>query len=141
VVHVALELVGRKAVELLLIRHRAQRRDGQRLRLAAREEARAVRARQHANLDADLTHVLEAAAVRPHPLIDDALPDAVLDLLVEELADDLDVLGKPRAEVVDREAPQLVHAALPGGLVRAEQHGVQAHREVLVDHLDGLLGI
>jgi hypothetical protein len=35
----------------LLVLLRAQRRDTQRLRLAAREQRRAVRARQHADLD------------------------------------------------------------------------------------------
>src|SRR5439155_5402505 len=141
VMHVALELVGRKAVQLLLVRHRAQSRDGQRLRLATGEEARAVRPGQHAHLDADLAHVPEAAAVRPHALFDDALPDAILDLLVEELAYDADVHGKSGAEVKHGLTPQLIDAALAGGLVRAEQNGVQAHGEVLVDHLDRLLGI
>src|SRR6266849_2023483 len=98
-------------------------------------------ARQHTNLNADLAHVFEAAAVRPNALLDDALPHAILDLLVEQLADDVDVLGKSRAEVNDRQSLQLVDALLAGGLVRAEQHAVQAHREVLVDDLDGLLGI
>src|SRR6266849_1067596 len=98
-------------------------------------------ARQHTNLNADLAHVLEAAAVRPDAFLDDALPHAILDLLVEQLADDVDVLGKSSAEVNDRQSLQLVDALLPGGLVRAEQHTVEAHSEVFVDHLYGLLGI
>ena len=51
------------------------------------------------------------------------------------------MLGKSRAEVDDGQALQLIDTALAGGLVRAEQDGVEAHREVLVDDLDGLLGI
>src|SRR6266403_1052727 len=41
VVHVTLELVRRKAVQLLLVGHRAQRRDRQRLRLSSCEKTRA----------------------------------------------------------------------------------------------------
>ena len=140
-VHVALELFEPKAVELLLVRHRAERRDGQRLGLAAGEEPRAVRAWQHADLDRDLANVLEAAAVDAHALVDDALADAVLELLVEELAEDVDVLGEPLAQLGDRLLAQLVGARLARRLVGSERCLVEAQREVLAHDLDHLLRV
>src|SRR5438477_12993158 len=98
--HVALELFGREAVQLLLVRHRTEGRDGQRLGLAACEQPRAVRSWQDSNLDGDRPHILEAAAVDAHALLDHALPDAILHRLVEALAYHVAVPGAPFAELV-----------------------------------------
>src|SRR5205823_14382603 len=84
-VHVALELVGQgEAVQLLLVGHRAEGGDGQRLGLAASEESGAVRSRQDANLDRDLAHVLETPAVHTDAVLDHALAHPVLDRLRSE---------------------------------------------------------
>src|SRR6266550_8467119 len=99
--HVALELFSRQNVELLLVRHRAQGRNRQRLGLAAGEQARAVSTRQHADLNRDVAHVLQAAPVDANALFDDPLADPVLERLVEQLAEDLDVLWETFAELED----------------------------------------
>ncbi len=59
----ALFLRAFEAVDVLLVFARAERRDDQRLRLAAREERRAVRARQDVNFGKDRTNRLQVAAV------------------------------------------------------------------------------
>src|SRR5258708_37727587 len=104
-------LVG-ETVDLLRVGHRAQGRNRQRLRLPSGEKARAVRARKHPDLDGDVAHVLEAAAVDANPLYHDSLADPVLERLVEELAEDLDVLMEPLAELDDRLPPKLTHVGL-----------------------------
>ena len=58
-------------VHPLLIGDRTERRDTQRLRLAACEERRAVRPRQQAGLAADLPDLVEAATVYSDALIED----------------------------------------------------------------------
>ncbi len=52
-----------EGVDILLVLAGAERGDDQRLRLAAREQRRAVGARQHADLRPDRTHRLDVAAV------------------------------------------------------------------------------
>ena len=52
-----------EAVDVLLVFARAERRDDQRLRLAACEQRRAVRARQNVNFRKDRTHRLQIATV------------------------------------------------------------------------------
>ena len=79
-----------------------------------------MRARKDPHLDGDLPHIPETAAVRPHAFLDDPLPDAVLDLLVEQLAEDVDVLGESLAELDDRPLPQLIDSRLASGLVGVE---------------------
>src|SRR5438445_2727856 len=101
VVHVALELFGGEAVELLLVGHRAEGGYGQRLGLSPCEQARAVGTRQHADFDRDLAHVFEAPPVHSNAVLDDALPDAILDGAIEELAQDVAVLGETLAELDD----------------------------------------
>ena len=86
-----------QAVDLLLVGDGAERRDDQRLRLAALEDGRAVRARQHADLAVDGANLLGVAAV-----------DA---LAVEgQIADDAFLQGRPglaelRAGVLGRLRP------------------------------------
>ena len=76
--HELLPALADQRVDLLLVRRRAERGDHERLRLAAREERRAVRARQHADLAGDRADVGEAAAVDALPLVDDRLADDLL---------------------------------------------------------------
>ena len=62
----ALELV-----DVLLVLAGAERRDDQRLRLAAGEQRRAVGARQDADLGDDRAHRLQVAAVDARAVVED----------------------------------------------------------------------
>src|SRR5712691_6799139 len=97
-----------------------------------------MRAWQHPDLDGDLTHVPEAAAIRAHPLFDDPLAHAVLDLLVEQLAENVRVFREALAQLGDGALAQLVDSGLAGGLVRIEGGLVEPKGEVLAHHLDDL---
>src|ERR1700680_4070953 len=98
-------------------------------------------ARKDADLNGDLAHILEAAAIETHTFFDYPLADAILELLVEELAEDVDVLRKAFAQVGDRLLAQLVGAAFASGLVGAKGSLVEPQRQVLTDHLHHLVGI
>ena len=74
-------------VEAHLLLERAERRDAERLRLAAREERRAVRARGDADLDRDVADLVLAAAVGALLVHRDALAD---DRLLERVEGALD---------------------------------------------------
>ena len=69
VVQVALGLVGADRVDALDVRRRAERGDRQRLGLAAREQRRAVGARQEADLDRDRPDGVQVAAVHADALV------------------------------------------------------------------------
>src|SRR5262249_53389657 len=78
VVHVAALLLEGEIVDPLAFLRRAERERRQDLRLAAREQAGAVRTRVDAHLDLDRPDLLSAATVRA-PLVDgDLLPHEVL---------------------------------------------------------------
>src|SRR5438445_9780344 len=141
VVHEPLEFLSRQAIQLLLVGHRAEGGDRQRLRLPASEKAGAVRPRQHPDLDGDSAYVLQATAVDTDALVHDALPHAVLDRVVVELAEDVDVLRETLAELDDGLATKVVEGALARRLVRAVKHLVEAQREVLANDLEHLLRV
>ena len=61
--HEAVVVLAHQRVDLLLVALGAERRDDQRLRFAAREQRRAVGARQHAGADLDRAHGARVAAV------------------------------------------------------------------------------
>ncbi len=96
---------------------------------------------EHADLHGDVSHILETPAVDADSLFDDPLADPVLERFVEELADDLRMLGKPFAKLDDGPPAEVVDVGLAGRLVRLVEHLVQAQREVFADDLDHLLGI
>ncbi len=84
------DLVGAlEAVDHLLVLAGAERRDHQRLRLAASEQRRAVGARKHANLRHDLADGLQVAAVDALAVVEDAAADDVALQLLEEVGDHL----------------------------------------------------
>src|SRR5438132_118171 len=83
-------------------------------------------ARQDADLDGDLAYIFEAAAVHAHTLFDDPLADAVLELFVEELAQDVGVVGESLPELGDHLFAQLVSARLASGFVSTEGGAVEA---------------
>src|SRR5690606_19624146 len=87
-------------VDDLRVAARAERRDDERLRLAAREHGRAVRARQDADLDADRAHRARIAAVDARLPRENAAAD---DLLLERLERALDLRGRIRRRVSGRE--------------------------------------
>ena len=78
VVHVAAILLEREVVDPLAFLGRAERAERQDLRLAAREQAGAVRPRCEADLDVDRADLLRAAAVGPALVDGDLLADDVL---------------------------------------------------------------
>ena len=83
VVEVALGRLEPEVVQAHLLARRAERDDRQRLRLAAREQRGAVRARQDADLGVDRPDLGLGAAVRALLVDGDALADEVLLELVE----------------------------------------------------------
>ena len=83
VVPVVLFRLQAERVEAHLLLERAHRDDAQRLRLPAREQRRAVRARRHADFDRDVADLVLRAAVGALLLDGDALADDRLLELVE----------------------------------------------------------
>ena len=78
----ALLLRAFEAVDILLVLAGAERRDHERLRLAAREQRRAVRARQDVDFRKDRTNCLQIAAIdAPLRLQDVAAHDVHLERL------------------------------------------------------------
>src|SRR5438093_13607023 len=83
--------------------------------------------------------MLGAAAVHAHTLLDDPLADAVLELFVEELAQDVGVVGESLPELGDHLLAQLVGARLASGFVSTEGGAVEAEGQVFAHDL-GYLG-
>src|SRR5213592_1369505 len=73
--HELLVRLADERIDLLLVGGGTERRDHERLRLAAREEGRAVRARQDLDLAGDGAHLGEPAAVEAALLLHDRLAD------------------------------------------------------------------
>ncbi len=90
VVHIALLVVGRERVEFLRVARGAERGQGEHLRLAAREEAGAMRARAEAGLAPQRADLLERAAIGAHAVFDDARADHIFFDVVQ---DALEVTG------------------------------------------------
>ena len=101
VVQVALRVLRFERVDALVLARRPEGEQGQRLRLAAREEAAAVRARQDAHLGADRAGSRRDRARRGALLDGDAAADDVLLELRE---------GAPRLDQPDRVAQLLAVA-------------------------------
>ena len=100
-----------------------------------------MRSRQDAHLDGDRPHVLQTTTVDAHPLLDDPLPNPILQCLVEELADDVRVVRKTLTKLEDRPSPQLVETVLAGLLVGAVKDLIEAQGEILAHDLEHVLGI
>ena len=92
-VEVALGRLETEVVQAHLLARGAERDDAQRLRLAAREQRRAVRARQRLDVDRDLADLALGAAVRALLVDGDALAD---DLLLERVERELRAPGGTR---------------------------------------------
>ncbi len=87
-------------VDALLVPRRAQRDRHERLRLAAREQRRAVRARQYADLARDAAHRIEVTAVDPLAALQDLLPHRVVLDVLDGVGDVLDVVGELGGELL-----------------------------------------
>jgi len=98
-----------------------------------------MRAWEDADFDCDLADVLQAATIDSHALIDDPLANPVLELLVEELAEDVDVLWESLSELGDGLLAQLVGSGFARCLVGTERCLVEPQCEVLAHDLDHLL--
>ncbi len=92
-VHVAAITLEGEVVDALTLLGCAERERREHLRLAALEQAGAVRARVHPDLDVDRPDLLGAAAVGPPLVYGDLLPD---DVLVDRVARLLDVRLRER---------------------------------------------
>ena len=86
-VHVALVFERDDAVEPLRVAGRAERRGGEDLRLAAREDARAVNARHVVHLAPDRTDLVGLAAVGTNLLVDDHRAKLVLFHRLDDLVE------------------------------------------------------
>ena len=85
--HERLFALAAERIDDLRVAAGAERRHDQRLRLAAREQRRAVRARQHAGADRDRTHRLHVAAVDARLAGEHAPPNDAVFEIGEFLAD------------------------------------------------------
>ncbi len=150
----ALLIGALKAVDILLVFARAERRDDERLRLAAGEEGGAMRSRQHADLGEDRPHRADVAPVDADACVEDVpahhlglqVMENLVDLLFREAC--LAALGEEfggdfRLDRVDG----VVALLLGGDLVGLAQFrlGDPAHRRLDValvgdDEIARLLG-
>ena len=139
---VEVALLGLRAdrVDPLDVRGRAERGDGQRLGLTAREQTRAVGARHEADLDRDRPDVRQAAAVDPDALVEhDPADRLLLDQAEQGLADSR--LTPGRLEELGGVAAGPVR---PHGLGDRLAEGGDATREVVGEpdqEVGGRLGI
>ena len=123
--HEALELREAEPVQLLLVADRTQSDDAQRLGLTPGEERRAVGARQQAHLRADRPDLRQLAPVGTRPLVEDLLPDPLLDPGLEAARQQRKAIGELGTQlghglllqVVQRGFPQLL-AGIEEGLVQ-----------------------
>jgi hypothetical protein len=105
------------AVDALLVVGGAEGHGHQRLRLAAGEERRAVRARQEAGLDADRPDRVGVPTVHPLALVEDLGPhDAVLHFL-DLVADVAPLVGELHQQLLDDRRLDLGDALGTAGLV------------------------
>src|ERR1700687_337443 len=76
-VHVAFECLRAESVDALLVGDRSERRSSEDLRLAACEQAGAMRPRHHGGAACDVSDLIETPAVGAGALVDDHRPQFV----------------------------------------------------------------
>ena len=96
--HELLVALAHQGVDLLLVLRGAERDRGERLGLAAGEQRRAVSARKHLDLGADLPDIGRFAVIDSLVLLDDDAADALADDFFASLAEFLIAVGKTRSE-------------------------------------------
>src|SRR5262249_33815284 len=128
-----------QAVEALLFIARAQRGDGEDLRLPAREDRRAVRAREESHLAADRADLIQGTAVRALLLVQVERPDLLLGDLVYGLPQLSFPLGEIRGEAGDDLLIQVADRGLACCLVRVLDRLADLALGRLTDRSDELL--
>ena len=130
--HEAVGVFAHQRVDALLVAGGAERRDDDRLGLAAREERRAVRARQHARANRDGTHRARVAAVDPRLAGQDLVAHDLRFELEDEIVDLVRVVrrrvggnafrGDLGIDVLQALLPRLLRAQLIGFAQRGVGH-------------------
>ncbi len=131
--HEALVDLAAHHLDLLLVVGGAERGGDERLRFAAGEHGRPVRARQHAHLDPDRTDLVERAAVEPHAAVEDRVAQHLLLELLEDglrLAPALDLLFRHRP---DQFLEDLVHGRVALDLVLELHRLGERQQHLLLD--------
>ena len=139
--HVALPRLPLELLDALLVLLGAERAHRQRLGLAAGEEARAVRARQHAHLDRDRADLVHAAAVGAHALAQHHLAQLVALDVVEDAADVQLLRGEALLQGGDRLLGDAVHLLLAGLLAGDADRLPEARAVVLLERGAQLGGV
>ena len=101
--HEALPRLALEALDLLRVVGGAERAGDERLRLAAREDGRAVGARQHAGLDPDRPDFVELAAVEPDAVLEHLVAQHLFLQLLEDVLR-LRPCARPRPRAATRPA-------------------------------------
>ena len=123
----------------LLVVLGAQRDGHQRLRFAAREQRRTVRARQHADFDGDLADLVEGAAIGTAAILQHLVAE---DPLLQRVVDTSPL--RPSALPASASAILLLELAQPGvalelgillGVHRVGQLGAHLRRDLVEDFL------
>ena len=142
----ALLPLGHEAVDHLLVVHATERHDAESLRLAAREQDRAVDAREHADFDRDRTDRDVVAAVGATTR-EDRLALAVLDDAADDLGEGLAPLHLLGVRAAGRSRERGRRSFLGGLDGRAalllgagrQRRGAQLLAELRLDRVDELL--
>jgi hypothetical protein len=139
--HVRLPRLAFQLLDALLVALGAERGDRQRLGLAAGEEARAVGARQRADLDRDLADLARPAAVGAHALCEHHLAQLVALEVVQGLADVRLLLGEALLEGQNRLGLNAVHLLLTRLLAGDADRLAQLGAARVVERLHQLRGV
>src|SRR5207253_2673542 len=120
-------------VDLLLVGRGPERRHDERLRLAAREERRAMRARQDLDLAGDRPDVGEPAPVEPPSLVDDRLAHDLLLQPIEQPRDHLRLLGYTAADARDDLVAQRIEPGITLVLARLRERDAETRERGVAD--------
>ena len=132
VVHEALRVLGREVVDPLRHARAGQRREAQHLRLAALEQARAVRARDQVDLRRQRPQVGVTATIGADAIVEDAAPHDPLLQRVEGVALRL-VVGVVVEIVEQRRLDRSATSVAVGLVLRLAQRGNQVGADPFLD--------
>src|SRR5262249_47869626 len=139
--HVRLPRLTFQLLDALFVALRAEGRHRQRLRLAAGEETRAVRAREQADFHRHLADLVRPPAVRSHPFGEHHLAQLVALEGVQDLADVPFLLPAPLVERRRRLRLDAVHLLLAGLLAGDADCLAQPRPAGVVERLLELRGV
>ncbi len=135
-VHVALIFFFFQSIERLGVLWKAERQDRHDLRLATREESRAVNARQKSSDGFEFADFVQLSTVGSLAVLDDELSNRVLDRLVHGFIQLSKNLGLVRVNffiALDDLFGELAQARFSGSLVRIDDRGLDFRPAVLLD--------